>query len=70
MPSYLLDERHVLLVSGIGTVFVLHLNCNNRAAPGVLHINKPTDRQRTTEVLRPAAGLRLSRDGEFEMKTL
>lgn len=52
MPSYLLDERHVFLVSGIGTVFVLHLNCNNRAAPGVLHINKPTDRQRTTEVLR------------------
>lgn len=60
--SYLLDERHVFLVSGISAIFVLHLNCNNRAALGVLRINRPTDRQRTTDVLGLVACLGLSRD--------
>lgn len=37
--SYLLDESHVSFIFGIGAVFVLHLNSDNWATPGVLHIN-------------------------------
>lgn len=42
--SYLLDERHVLLIFCIGAVFILHLNCDNWATLGVLRINYPMNR--------------------------
>lgn len=37
--SYLLNEGHVIFISGIGAIFIFHLKCNNWATLGVLCIN-------------------------------
>lgn len=51
----------------MGAVFVLHLNCDNWTALGVLHINKPTDRG---HILGPGASSRLNTDCELKKKNI